>query len=160
MCPLLLYVLRYCILDHARPRSFAASVPPKRPVLGSARFCCAPAAADACAFCCCCFWRLRGLPSSSMAAAADALEPCCDACCASRTAFSLASIAFLHSVPSPRFLPTSFLCDLDVPKSTCSSQSPAKVSMNALSVSGTYSLGLTTLRANEAVARDAQEIKP
>ena len=122
--------------------NLAASVPANRPllvnvVLGA-----------------CVFTRSRGRPLAASDGAAFAGR-CFLAGGASSRAFStgLPLASSIHSTGCAALALPFFLCDRDVPKSTCSPHRASKFSMNASSASGRYALECTSLCQGEVSER-------
>ena len=114
----------------APPRSEAASVPANRPLLVNT------------VLVACVFTRSRGRPLASSDGAAFAGRCFLGGGASSRvfsTGLPLASS--VHSTGCAALALPFFLCDREVPKSTCSSHRASNPAMNASSASGKYALG-------------------
>lgn len=117
-------------LGLAPPRSEAASVPANRPLLVNT------------VLVACVFTRSRGRPLASPDGAACAGRCFLGGGASSRvfsTGLPLASS--VHSTGCAALALPFFLCDREVPKSTCSPHRASNPAMNASSASGKYALG-------------------
>lgn len=134
-----------CERDHAPPpRSCAAIVEPHRPLVAS---CSAFGASAEAAFAALGGFNLLLLLASALLETTAEAAANGGGCCISFGLAALMAVASCCAVSSVlRFLPSSFLCDRFVPKSTCAAHSASNESWKPSSASGTKSDGCTTLQ--------------